>query len=48
MTSLKAKVDLKQPSSFEDAVRLAKEKEWKIRRQIELGIPVDDAYLPSV
>ena len=45
VTGLKAKVDLKQPSNFEDAVRLAKEKEWKIRRQRELGILVDDAYM---
>ena len=46
VTGLKAKVDLKQPSSFEDAVRLAKEKEWKIRRKREFGISVDDVYLP--
>ena len=45
VTGLKAKVDLKQPSNFEDAVLLAKEKEWKILRQKELGIMVDDAYL---
>ena len=45
VTILKAKVDLKQPSNFEDAVLLAKEKEWKIVRQKELGSMVDESYL---
>ena len=37
-SSLRWKVELKQPHSFEEAVEMAKNKEWKIKRLIQLGI----------
>lgn len=39
--SLRLKVELKQPRSFDEAVEMAKNKEWKMQRLNQLGITVD-------
>ena len=36
--SLRWRVELKKPLTFEDVVEVAKNKEWKLRRLIQLGM----------
>ena len=40
--SLPSRVELKEPQTFEDVVEVAKNKEWKLRRLIQLGM--DPSY----
>ncbi len=37
-SSLKFKVELKRPTSFDDAVAIAREKEWKFQRMAKYGM----------
>lgn len=40
-TSLRLKVELKQPKTFDEAVEIAKQKEWKMQRLDQLGIKIE-------
>ena len=37
-TSLRLRVELKKPQSYEDAIDVAKRKEWKLSRMSQLGM----------
>ena len=43
--NLRWRVELKKPRTFEDAVEVAKNKEWKLRRITQLGM--DPSYKRS-
>lgn len=45
--NLSIKVDLKQPSTYEEAIQIAKDKEWKMQKQVEYGMLDDQVKSPS-